>query len=322
MQDYKQFLIECDQAPRLTKLADFFAGAAAGKSGMPLQKPVVDMRLLPSDKRMQSLVELHARRQGHFDQHYHSSIPYRLEEECRMAYALLQFAQATTKGISIYSLGTAEGTMARTLCELGEGHITSLSCSPNKENYECFKAFGEPPFAEFFLGPFHHLTKDYLQNSERLQSFAKGFDFILEDTTFQMYSANRLQQIGFVAQHLKDDGILLLVEKFRAAEPADYFAREVQKDFGFKARYFSHDEIQKKAAHVLKTMHESEVTLSDMASAIHAHFKYCVVTWNSGNFYGLAASNCNINLGRYLSCLVGPAIPREYTYGPGPNTPL
>lgn len=322
MQDYSEFFLECDLAPRLNRLAGFFAETAGGRGGIPKRDPVADMRLLPQDALMHRLVALHARRQGFFDRHYHSSIPYRLEEECRMAHAVLRYAQESLRPFSIYSLGTAEGTMARTLCELGQGMIRSLSCSPNEENYKCFMAYGEPPHAEFFIGPFHRLTKDYLRGEQRLADFATGFDVILEDTTFQMYSPNRHDQIGFVAQHLKDDGILLLVEKFRAADARDYAAREAQKDYGFKTRYFGREEIERKAKTVLTTMHDCEVTLADMATAVYAHFRHCVVTWNSGNFYGLAASNSEDSLRRYLSLLVPPAIPLEYVYGPEPYAKL
>jgi hypothetical protein len=322
MQDINEFCTECDLGPRLNQLAGFFSETAAGKSGVPVRKPVIDTRLLPDDALLHRLIELHSRRQGNFDQHYHGSIPYRLEEECRMAHALLRYAQLGFSDVSLYSLGTAEGTMARTLSELSRGKIQSLSCSPNEENYRCFVAFGEPSHAHFFLGPFHRLTKDYLRSEKQLERFSTGFDFILEDTTFQMYSPNRRKQIEFVADHLKEDGILLFVEKFRAADPRDYEGRESQKDFGFKTRYFGLEEIQRKSKLVLSTMHDCEVTLEEMANAVYAFFRYCVVTWSSGNFYGLAASNSKENLRRYLSLMVHPAIPAEYVYEPEPYTEL
>ena len=175
-------------------------------------------------------------------------------------------------------------------------------------------AYGQPPHADFFIGPFHKLTKDVLDSGPRLASFAHGFDIILEDTTFQMYSPNRMGQIEFVTQHLKADGIFVFVEKFRATEEPDYRRREYQKDFGFKARYFPPDEIEKKQALVLNTMFGNEVTLAEMADAIRAHFSYCSLTWNSGNFCSLAASNSEENLNRYLSQMATPAIPHEYVY--------
>ncbi|TIW98366.1 MAG: class I SAM-dependent methyltransferase [Mesorhizobium sp.] len=314
MRGLDDFLAECDHGPRINGLAGFFAATAAGKSGMPIRKPVADARLLPSDGLLRDLVALHATRQGFFDQHYHGSIPYRLEEECRMAHAVLKYARLRGAPLSLYSLGTAEGTMARTLSELSEGHIRTLSCSPNAENYKCFMAYGEPPHADFFVGPFHHLTKDVLGSDPRLAGFAHGFDIILEDTTFQMYSPNRSGQIEFVTQHLKADGIFVFVEKFRATEEPDYRRREYQKDFGFKARYFPPDEIEKKQTLVLNTMFGNEVTLAEMADAVRAHFSYCALTWNSGNFCSLAASNSEENLNRYLSQMAAPAIPHEYVY--------
>ncbi|XNO46276.1 class I SAM-dependent methyltransferase (plasmid) [Sinorhizobium meliloti] len=314
MQDFDDFFAECDLGPRINELTGFFTATAAGKSGMPTRRPVVDTRLLPRDELLHDLICLHATRQGFFDQHYHSSIPYRLEEECRMAYALLKYARHRSAPMLLYSLGTAEGTMARTLSELSGGLIRTLSCSPNAEIYKCFMAYGEPPHADFFLGPFHWLTRDVLSTDLRLAKFASGFDVVLEDTTFQMYSPNRLKQIEFVAQHLNEGGLLLLVEKFRALDENDYERREYQKDFGFKARYFPADEIERKANLVLKTMHNNEVTLAEMSRAVSAHFKHCVITWNSGNFYGLAASNCEENLNLYLSHMAEPAIPHEYVY--------
>ncbi len=318
MQDFENFIRECDFAPRLNQLEGFFSKTAAGENGVPVKKPIADRRLLPDDDLLHRFVSLHERRQGYFDQHYHSSIPYRLEEECRMAYTLLKYSLPNMQEVSLYSLGTAEGTMARTLSELSHGKIQSLSCSPNEENRRCFMAFGEPPHADFFLGPFHRLSKDHLRSDRKVARFADGFDFILEDTTFQMYSPDRSSQIGFVSQHLKPNGIFLFLEKFRSASEPDYAGRESQKDFGFKSRHFRVEEIENKSKHVLTAMHECEVTLKDMADAVYTYFKHCVVTWNSGNFYGLAASNSADNLQRYLTLMPEPAIPTEYVYQPAP----
>jgi hypothetical protein len=318
MRDLQKFIEECENAPRLNELSDFFRETAAGNAGLPTKQRVADTRLLPNDGLMHRFVALHARRQGYFDQHYHSSIPYRLEEECRMAYTLLRYSLPSPQEVSLYSLGTAEGTMARTLSELSQGKIQSLSCSPDKENFDCFMAYGEPPHADFFLGPFHRLTKEHIRSQRKLQRFARGFDFILEDTTFQMYSPNRHDQIEFVSQHLKRGGIFLFLEKFRSANEREYAGRESQKDLGFKTNYFAPEQIAQKAKQVLVRMHESEVSLQAMASAVYKSFKHCVVTWNSGNFYGLAASNSAENLQRYLSLMPEPAIPHEYVYEPTP----
>lgn len=95
-------------------------------------------------------------------------------------HALLCYAQLSPSPLSFYSLGTAEGTMGRTLSEISHGKIQSLSCRPNEENLTSFMAFGEPFHASFFLGPFHRLDKEHLHTQERLRGFAGGFDIVLE----------------------------------------------------------------------------------------------------------------------------------------------
>jgi hypothetical protein len=126
-----------------------------------------------------------------------------------------------------------------------------------------------------------------------------------------LYSPNRSKQIEFVTQHLKEGGLFVFVEKFRATDENDYQRREDQKDYGFKPRYFPNEEIERKKAAVLGTMFNNEVTLEDMARAVRAHFNHCVMTWNSGNFCSLAASNSRENLDLYVSQMPAPAIPYE-----------
>ncbi|MDP9813482.1 hypothetical protein J2W42_006356 [Rhizobium tibeticum] len=203
--------------------------------------------------------------------------------------------------------------MARTVSELGVGKVQSLSCSPNVENLRSFYAYGVPPHATFFQGPFHHLTVDVIRASEDLRAFASGFDIILEDTTFQMYSPNREEQVRFVSQHLTPDGIFVFVEKFKHDE-REYRRREYQKDFGFKTRFFSGDDIRAKEEQVLTRMNESEVTLAEMAKVLKPLFEHCYVTWNSGNFYTLAASNSADNIEQFIGKLCAPALPVEYVY--------
>jgi hypothetical protein len=314
MTDFSDFFAECDRAPRLNQLTSFFASTAAGQNGMPTRNPAPDIRLLPNERLLHQYITLHEGRQGHFDKHYHCSIPYRLEEEYRMALALLKYAENRANPLLLYSLGTAEGTMARALSELSDGKIRSLCCSPNVENQSCFLAYGDPNHSDFFLGPFHRLTKEHLCTSSKFPETADGFDVVFEDTTFQMYSANRPKQIEFACHHLKDDGILILLEKFRDRDPTEFARREWQKDFGFKSRYFPASDIQTKGETVLSIMHENQVTLEEAMAALRLHLRYAAVTWNSGNFYALAASNSQDNLKGYLAAISPAAIPSEYLY--------
>ncbi|WP_349254316.1 class I SAM-dependent methyltransferase [Rhizobium sp. CB3171] len=314
MHEFDDFLEECDRAPRLNELSEFFSTTASGRAGMPSRPPQLDRRLFPLDLTFRRFSALHPLRQGPFDQHYLSSIPYRFEEECRMGCAILKYARARKGRLNLYTLGTAEGTMARVIAELGNGRVETLSCSPNIENLRNFYAYGVPPHAMFFHGPFHHLTPEKVQQDEKLKTFANGFDIIVEDTTFQMYSPNRFDQIRFVSQHLKSKGLFIFVEKFRHEDDEEYRRRERQKDHGFKARFFSSADIRAKEETVLTRMNRSEVTLIEIAETMRRFFKHSFVTWNSGNFYTLVSSNSAENLDLFLSKLCPAAIPAEYAY--------
>ncbi|MGV1760527.1 class I SAM-dependent methyltransferase [Rhizobium sp. A22-96] len=314
MRNFDDFFKECERAPRLNELRQFFSDTAGGNSGVPSQRPKLDRRLLPASGPFSQFSILHQARQGDFDQHYFTNIPYRLEEECRIGCAILNFARKRTGVLKVYSLGTAEGTMARTISELAIGRVETLSCSPDRENFHSFYAYGVPPYASFFHGPFHKLTRELLQTDPRYKPFTDGFDIILEDTTFQMYSPNRREQVRFVKQNLRPRGIFLFVEKFRHEDEEEYRRREHQKDHGFKARYFSSDDIHTKRQMLQRGMEKNLLTLADFASAVRVHFKHCFITWNSGNFYTLAASNSGISLQRFMGELCPPSIPAEYVY--------
>lgn len=314
--DWSSFFAECDRAPRLNDFHRFFSQTAGGITGQPTAHPEVDLQLLKGDELLDRIVQLHKQRRGRFDPHYHASIPYRLEEACRLARGILEYSKDRTveQPLHFYSMGSAEGTMSRVVAELGEGRVKTLACSPNIENGQSFLSHGDPPNASFFVGPMHHLTKDVMRTREDLARFTSGFDIMIEDTTFQMYSPNRPKQIEFAKQKLKDNGIFLFVSKYRCQDLEEYKRREVQKDVLFKPLYFSQNEIKSKGKEVLNLMNKNEVSIEDMTAAIGLHFSNCYMLWNSGNFYTLAASNSADNLERFMAGLVEPAVPKEFMY--------
>ncbi|NEI73970.1 class I SAM-dependent methyltransferase [Rhizobium lusitanum] len=313
----EDFMRECESAPRLNEMSAFFSATAGGMSGVPQKVPVADPRLLERDPDLIRFAAVHRELWGKFDPHYFGSIPYRLEEEVRLGVALLEYGRergSLEAPVGYYILGAAEGTLARTLASMAAGSIRTLSCSPTKENEESFFFHGRPEFASFFLGPFHKLAPSFLMADPILKPLSKKFDVIFEDTTFQMYSPNREAQIGFVKSFLKPGGLLLFVEKFRQTDALEYVRRELQKDYGYKVRFFSPDEIAQKNAVILNRMNLNEVTLSEMGEAIGRHFQYACITWNSGNFYAVAASDDADNLADLVGRMCEPCIPEEYVY--------
>lgn len=144
--------------------------------------------------------------------------------------------------------------------------------------------------------------------------FRSGFDVVIEDTTFQMYGRERLAPIALTMQHLKSDGILILHEKLMHPDPDDFHRREVQKDELFKARYFAESQIGQKKQGILRSMHEQLVTLTELTEVLQRFFDHAVVTWNSGNFYTIAASTSISRLQLFTQCLTPPAIPADFLY--------
>jgi deferrochelatase/peroxidase EfeB len=61
-------------------------------------------------------------------------------------------------------------------------------------------------------------------------------------------------------------------------------------------------------------MSQNQVTLEDMAAILQQYFRDCSITWESGNFYTLVASNNQLQLGRFVAGLSAPAIPKEFEY--------
>ncbi len=283
-------------APRLTSFAAFFERTASGQGGAPDRgQPTPDMSLLDFDLDCAVFSDTHRRLWGPFDSHYFASIPYRLEEECRLGAALLSLALRIwafcALPTTVYTLGTGTGCLARTLATLGNGRIKALCCSPTAANRASFLANRGSEHAHFFQGPFFELNDDRYATDQGLAPFRGGFDVLFEDTTFQMYDRDRMKQLEFVAPRIRPGGLLVQVQKLAHQDHDSYEGRERQKDELFKSRYFSAGPISEKKDEILNTMTDLQVDLETTISALKAFFRYSVLTWNSGNFYTIVSSN-------------------------------
>ncbi|WP_144982130.1 class I SAM-dependent methyltransferase [Halomonas sp. C22] len=316
----KSFHEECNKAPRLNEMYDFFSDTAAGFSGMPKCKPMIKFDLIEENEDLIKFSKLHQQFWGDFDLHYYCSIPFRLEEEVRIGDALLNYSKETNQVLNYYILGAAEGSLARTLGYAANGKIKTLSCSPNIENKINFYSRNYTKNSTFFLGPFHKISQKILKFNYRNFSFYKGFDVLMEDTTFQMYSSNRDGQLGHICKLLKNDGILILNEKFKANTETEYLKREKQKNEDFKSLYFEKEEILKKNETIVGRMYHNEVSIEEIKECLEKHFMYSVITWNSGNFYTIASSNSLKNLSKFISGMSPPCIPIEFSYIKTPFT--
>lgn len=308
--DMKEFTASCENAPRITSMADFFSKTAQGEANSPIKCAQADVRLLNDDT---LITFYHALRKntGPFLHHYFASIPYSLEEECRLGSAIIKYSKEYKEPILLYCLGMAEGSMARTISQLSEGTVSTLTTSPTMSNENSFYENGPITGADFICTPFFKISQ-YLDN-EKYKKFSSGFDIIIEDTTFQMYSPDRDNQIKYVKQFLKEDGLFIFTEKFRC-DRDEYISRENQKDISYKRRFFTSEQLGLKKRVILDRMSENEVSVNDMKEAINKHFTYKAIYWNSGNFHSIVASSSKHNINHFLSLLGHACIPFEYVY--------
>ncbi len=240
-----------------------------------------------------------------------------LEEQYRLGAALWQYCtdlhRSEARPANVYTLGDAAGVTARALAQVGEGCIRTLTCSPTNANRDQFFSLGAPEQAAFFLGPFFRVTPASLRNAG-IEGFEKNFDIIIEDTTFQMYGLERYEPIALACRNLRPGGIFMLIEKVRHPDADEYVKRERQKDGDFKSRFFDLSQISEKRSGILDHMQEMEASLDDLTGALKRHFSSAVITWNSGNFYTIAASTKIPNLVKFINGMLPPAIPDNYCY--------
>lgn len=134
-----------------------------------------------------------------------------------------------------------------------------------------------------------------------------------------MYDDDRAQQLAFIAPRIRHGGILVQVQKLANEDQHAYDERERQKDELFKSRYFTLSQISEKKAEILGTMANCQVDLKTTVSALRLFFRYCALTWNSGNFYTIVSSNSRASILEFVSLMVKPAIPPAYCYEKTPN---
>jgi hypothetical protein len=307
------------RAPRLHEFTDFFERTASGLEGAPdFGAPAAEPDLLSFDLDCLTYADTHRRLWGKFENHYFASIPFRLEEECRIAASAFRFclmAWAREKRpATLYTLGAGAGSLSRSLAKLGDGRIKTLNCSPTVGNRVCFYEKRGSEHANFFEGPFFELDEERYSTDDDLVSFRDGYDVLVEDTTFQMYGRDRDNQTRFVARSVREAGILVQVQKLLHQDPQVYAERERQKDEMFKPRFFATAQIAEKKREILNTMADFQVDMAATTAALKTCFRYSVVTWNSGNFYTIISSNSRHSMIDFVSSLVKPAIPASFCY--------
>ncbi|MBT9316469.1 hypothetical protein [Leptothoe spongobia] len=314
--DYAQIRAVALKGPRVTSLLQHFENIAAGIAQSPRQGVHAATDFLNQSSEYQEYHRIFQRNIGTFYQHLCASIPFFIEEQCRIGVALQRLADSRLKQgkqpFTLYETSSADGTNARTLSEYSQGLIRTLTDSPNPANGENFYRLCQHKYSDMHIGPFVDITPEYLSERNDRPYLKHGFDAIYENTTFQMYNPDRKAQIAYVKRVLKDDGVMIFCEKLMHPIRHEYDRRETIKDSLFKAHYFSNAEIEQKSSQILEEMEKCQVTLDELVNSIKSHFKYAYMIWNSTNFYEVIASNDKANLHDFIAFLDGYYVPAPF----------
>lgn len=313
--DDKEFCDKIRKSPRLNELHKYFEEISSGSTQVPYRLPKTNKTYLSKSIDYLRHEKIFRKNLRTFLKHGISSIPYLTEEFLRVDKALFDLAKykGATKEhpLTYWETSSADGTRARTLAEYTNGSIVTLTDSPNLGNKEEFENSPSHPFSFFHYGSFIDICPDYLISQKFHPTFRQGFDIIWENTTFQMYGNNRIEQIEYVSRALKPDGLLILFEKLNADNYSDYSMMEKIKD-EFKVRYFKPEQIIRKKENILDTMEKGQVTKIQLINAASKFYKYGALIWNAANFYEIVVSNSKENIELFLKFLPRPYVPKKY----------
>lgn len=269
----RAFVERTRNAPRLTSMLSSFESISQGLSQSPRGYPQIERDYLNSRSEFVRHNEIFARSVGTFFKHAISSIPYRRENEMRVDVALNEFAKQYDRPLSLWGISSADGTRERTLSEYANGNIVTLTDSPNFGNKHEFERLLTHDNSFFHHGCWVDINPDFLAKNPYSSHFKSGFDIIWECCAFQMYDNNRKDQMEYIAESLKPDGLVFLYEKMNAVNMEDFIRMEELKTV-FKMNYFEAEEILQKEKSILGTMHNGCVTLDELVKDAKHIFKY------------------------------------------------
>lgn len=318
--DYDALQAEIAAGPRVTSLAAYFEGLASGRTQAPHEPVLAQREFLALDSEYEAFHRVWQRNAGPFYKHYCASIPFMLEQLVRLDVAIIRLAALRSRSVdaplAYWEPNAGEGTTGRALAESSNGVIRTLADTVTVAGIETFRQLCQSAYSTIHEGPWSDVTPLFL-SSQRAPSWASsGFDVIHAQCTFQLHGPNRAGQLAYIKRVLKSDGLLVVTEKLRHADPDEFARRERIKDEGFKRRFLSEQAIGEKRAQILGEMMTGMVTLDEFVASAKLHFKHVRMIWNSGNFYEYVLSDELASLDAFVSLLCPPFVPEPFLFEP------
>ncbi|MEU7650333.1 hypothetical protein [Streptomyces huasconensis] len=306
------------QRRRESPLFEHLNRIAGGVDQLPVARVTAAEEFLSGSDELARYHDIFQRNMGTFYEHFAASIPFILEEQCRIGVGVhrlaRQLAQAGGSYLTFRETSVGDGTNGRTMGEFSEGLVRTLSCSSSIHNKTSFDRLCSHEHSKFHQGSFVEVTPEYIASRPDLYCFRDGFDVIYENVTFQFYGPERADLIAYLAGQLKPDGVMIFMEKLRREDLDEYLTRERIKDELFKSRYFRAAEINAKRANMLGDMEQGQVDFATLVNAIKQHFDHVYLIWNSANFYEFAASNNAAGMTRFLAALDAVHVPADFQF--------
>ena len=315
---YQRYREKCINGPRLTTLRQYFNQLSAGESQVPRQPVKASEEFLSQSIEISKYHDLLCNNAGPMQQHFFASVPFSLEEYCRTGIACVRLAQALAKDktgyFTYYGMNSGDGTRARTIAEYSNGLIRTFTDNPSLENMQSFYRSYNPDYSTFYHGLFCDVTPAFLASRPEFSLFKDGFDFIISPIVFPFYGPNRLEQIKYLSRLLKQDGLLICMEKLKCPQNMSEYQRfEKIKDEEFKSRYFSDEEIAFKDRSILKeVLNTGQVSFSTISTALKHHFENVYLIWNSANFYDFVASRNRRIIETFIALMPKPYVPVKF----------
>lgn len=292
------------------QLREHFRQLANGEIQRP-RRPIYTTLDLSAGRRKE-IFEYMVSQGGPLFTHFAASIPNILEELSRVGDAIAARVDSNASEIctSLYALDAFDGTFAGAVSKACSNRLMTLTSSANTDNAKYFKPSANNAHVQ---APYQYVTRELLRSDHALSKFSEGFDYLYEMAAFQFYSKDRSSQIAHVKRLLKEDGILVLLEKLNTHEE-EYWSRESAKDQIYKTRYFSQEEIDWKKKNMVDRMGTGQVTVAELVGSLKKHFRYVYKIWNSTNFYELVACDDKSRISEFVHRLSTPIIEPAFAF--------
>lgn len=273
----------------------FFSDVVSGKSAKykPSKKYEYEKDF---DDKQESFRENYDKKKGEFDEHIATSIPTFRDTQVQKGAAIVEtFGKDSDKAV-MYDIGGSEGGFAKTITEESGSNIRTINIDPNSSMKE---AFDRTPVegAEFAQQPFN-------EGFDGMEAYTpqEKADVVHESMVFQFLKKDREGFVEDIADnYLKDDGVFITEQKFKADDPDVYAENEKIKNTEHKSKYYTDKQQKLKGEDVLVGMDKNQANFNDYISLLKDKFDHVETYWSAGNFKGVIASNNKAKVDEFLN---------------------